>query len=143
MYSKLQPQQLKLKPARRDDLDRQSYAATTTYQKHYDSALFNAVTAGKTSRYGNALIDDALAICGDPWFQMSNRRYSQKAEDFLDIFRKAVKFFPAPVTRDAEDWSQCHVMRMAASGKSGIVFTYGFPNNTPYECARQRAQYYR
>lgn len=125
------------------------------YQAHYDNHLYAVAIKNKTSRYANALIEDAFAICGDPFYQMSRRRYGKAAQAFLDVFRKAVMFYPSPVGKMTDSkgnlynpdqvgstYTSCHVLKCNAAGRRGITFTVSSTSN-PYELARQKAMYYR
>jgi hypothetical protein len=60
--------------------------AMQRYHARYDNVAFTAATEGKTSAYANALIDEALAICGHPWYGLSHRHWSAEAVDFLRKF---------------------------------------------------------
>ena len=60
--------------------------AMQRYHARFDNAAFTRATEGKTSAYANALIDEALAICGHPWYGLSHRHWSAEAVDFLSKF---------------------------------------------------------
>ncbi len=86
MFSKMQKTQEKLSREELRDQQILSNRALTLYHRRYYNAMFIAATHGKTSKYANGLIDDALAICGDPFYTKSNMRYCQEARDFLAAF---------------------------------------------------------
>ena len=147
MYSQLhksfQQGKLSKDQDRLKELLNESRTATDLYQKYYDNVLYQVAIKGKSNRYANALIDDAFAICGDPFYQMSRRRYGEAAQAFLDAFRKAVTFYPGVVYyNEYTDRVTCHVLKKGQGRASGTV-TF-FDNSTnPYELARQKAMYYR
>jgi hypothetical protein len=62
--------------------------AQVWYSAHFDSHTYNKATAGKTARYGRALQDDAMALCGSPYFKISRRNWAKPALDFLARFEK-------------------------------------------------------
>jgi hypothetical protein len=66
--------------------DRLSSIAMKRYNARYDNHVFSMATDGKTSWYANALIDEALALCGDPYYSPSKRRYCKEAQAFLALF---------------------------------------------------------
>ena len=65
---------------------KQEIAAVERYQIRYNTATHMAATAGKITKYANALIDEALAICGSPYYKLSNRRWSKEALAYLALF---------------------------------------------------------
>ena len=64
----------------------QARKAMQRYHACYDNVAFIKATQGKTSLYANALIDEALAICGHPWYGLSHRHWSAEAVGFLRKF---------------------------------------------------------
>ena len=64
----------------------QAQQAMQRYHARYNNGAFTRATQGKTSAYANALIDEALAICGHPWYGLSHRHWSAEAVDFLSKF---------------------------------------------------------
>ena len=64
----------------------QSSRATQHYFDVYKDRIYLAATNGKRQRYCNRLIDDALAICGSPNYELSKTNYGQEALDFLNLF---------------------------------------------------------
>lgn len=92
MFSQLQKTQNKLSETRLTELTKESTAATDMYNACYNNLLYSAAINGKTANYGVALQDDALAICGDPWRQMSRRDYCKEAKEFLNIFMQAMHY---------------------------------------------------
>jgi predicted urease superfamily metal-dependent hydrolase len=65
----------------------QMRAAMRRYHLRYDNELYRKATAGKSVAYANALIDEALAICGHPHYRLSRRRWAVPARVFLLQFR--------------------------------------------------------
>ena len=63
-------------------------AAMAKYHAQFESYLFTAAIKGKTTEYANALIDEAMAMSGSPYYKLSNRNWSMKASAFL--FRFAI-----------------------------------------------------
>jgi hypothetical protein len=64
----------------------QTQAAMQKYNGLYSNKFYLAATAEKTTEYANALIDEAMALCGHPRFKLSNRRWSDAALAFLAEF---------------------------------------------------------
>ena len=64
----------------------QAEHAAKRYSAHYDNLLFLCAVEGKSVAYGNALIDDALALCGDPSYAVSHRNWGYYASAFLNKF---------------------------------------------------------
>ena len=60
--------------------------AMRSYNLHYDNLLFQSATHDKTSKYANALIDEALALCGHPYYGISHRNWGYYASAFLEHF---------------------------------------------------------
>jgi len=60
--------------------------ANCHYHQHYNNARFVGATYHRTTEYANALIDEALAICGHPHHRLSRRRWSAEAVAFLAAF---------------------------------------------------------
>ena len=60
--------------------------AQSWYNAHFDNHLYNKATVGKSAEYGCALQDDAMALCGSPYFKVSRRNWAQSALDFLARF---------------------------------------------------------
>ena len=97
MFSKVQKNQNNLTLEEKEKLDAQSRLATMRYSAiwceadggYRTSAVFNKARASKSARYGNELLDCAMAICGDPWYAMTKRHYCKEAEEFLALFRDA------------------------------------------------------
>ena len=69
--------------ARRGNMYRR---AMNRYHKFYDNETYKAATEGKSSEYGNALIDEAMALCGAPDYKVSNREWDEKAMAHLAKF---------------------------------------------------------
>ena len=66
--------------------DDRHHRAMNVYHVHYDNKLYAKAIKGKSVRYGNALIDEALALCGSPFYKLSDRRWSAAAVAFLERF---------------------------------------------------------
>lgn len=66
--------------------DIQSARAFAHYNAHYDNELYSAAVRGKSTRYANNLIDNALAICGDPYHKITWRDWPNDALKFLSKF---------------------------------------------------------
>jgi len=66
--------------------DDRFYQAQKVYNSAFDNHLYTMATQGKGTQYANALIDEAMALCGSPFHKMSNRRWSVKAVAFLERF---------------------------------------------------------
>jgi hypothetical protein len=64
----------------------QTRKAMTRYHAYYDNDAFRHATHGKTSVYANALIDEAMAICGHPYYRLSHRHWAGEAQEFLSKF---------------------------------------------------------
>jgi hypothetical protein len=64
----------------------QERVAMQRYHARYDNRTFTRATQDKTSAYANALIDEALAICGHPWYGLSHRHWTPEAVAFLRKF---------------------------------------------------------
>jgi hypothetical protein len=64
----------------------QSKMAMLRYHSRFDNERYRTATDGKSVQYANALIDEALAICGHPWYRLSHRHWAAEAEGFLKRF---------------------------------------------------------
>ena len=64
----------------------QEQLAINKYNRRYNNGIYTAATTGKSTRHANALMDDAMAICGHPHYKLSNRRWSSEALEFLGLF---------------------------------------------------------
>lgn len=47
---------------------------------------YRVATKGKSNAYANALIDEALALCGDPHYAVGYRKWGAEARAFLAKF---------------------------------------------------------
>lgn len=63
-------------------------AAMERYHAGYDNRLYSKAIEGKSVSYANALTNEALALCGSPYYNVTRRRWSQAALDFLKEFVK-------------------------------------------------------
>lgn len=64
----------------------QEQVAMNKYNHLYNNALYAKAVEGKTNRYCNDLINDAMAICGHPHYSLSNRNWSPEALSFLQVY---------------------------------------------------------
>ena len=64
----------------------QAREAMQRYHARHNNVAFTRATQDKTSTYANALIDEALAICGHPWYGLTHRQWSADAVAFLKRF---------------------------------------------------------
>ena len=64
----------------------QTHDAMQRYHCRYSNHAFTRATEGKSNAYANALIDEALAICGHPYYKLSRRRWAPAARAFLEHF---------------------------------------------------------
>jgi len=60
--------------------------AMERYHAGYNNIIFVKATVGKSTQYANALIDESLAICGSPYYKLSNRKWSAEAIEHLNNF---------------------------------------------------------
>ena len=68
----------------------QMQTAMLRYHNHFANDTYRKATDGKTVAYANALIDEALAICGHPWYKLSRRHWAKLALAFLERFRDSL-----------------------------------------------------
>lgn len=68
--------------------EEQAALAVLRYDEKYNNGLYVKAITGRPTRYANALIDEAMAFCGHPWYSFSNRMWSIKALLFLAEFTK-------------------------------------------------------
>ena len=66
----------------------QARAAMKRYHAHYHNDLYRDAVEGKSVEYANALIDEALAICGHPYYKLSRRRWAKPARAFLQLYKE-------------------------------------------------------
>ena len=52
----------------------------------FDNVAYHRATYRKGNPYANALIDDALALCGHPHYKLSFRNWGMPAIEFLRLF---------------------------------------------------------
>jgi len=60
--------------------------ASNRYHAKYDNIAYRKATSGKSVKYANALIDEAMAVCGHPSFRVTWRSWGVEAEAFLERF---------------------------------------------------------
>ena len=65
---------------------RMAKTAMDRYNQNFDNASYLAATSGKSARYANALIDEAMALCGHPAYKVSYRNWSEDALRHLSAF---------------------------------------------------------
>ena len=58
------------------------------YRQHQARHAYAKATKGKSVGYCNALIDEAMAICGSPYYGVTHRKWSSHALEFLAYFAK-------------------------------------------------------
>lgn len=63
-------------------------AAVDKYNERFDNELYKAAIAGKTVAGANFVIDQALALCGDPHRQLiaDATQYTQAELAFYELF---------------------------------------------------------
>jgi len=61
-------------------------AANDKYNGRFNNAAYQAATKNRTVKFANALIDEALALCGSPHHKVTYRAWSPVALDFLALF---------------------------------------------------------
>lgn len=67
-------------------IEEMTAAATARYKERYDSKAYRAATVSLTIASANALLDDALFLCGHPYYTRSNRDWSENVLEFLALF---------------------------------------------------------
>ena len=70
-----------------EDADTKQAMATDKYIAGYDSAAYSRATKGRTDAFCEALEQEAMALCGDPYCALSNRKWGANALYFLLGFR--------------------------------------------------------
>lgn len=66
--------------------DKSFWKAQAKYNNRFDNVPYAKAIHGKSNRYANALIDDALALCGSPYYALSKRNWGADAIEFLRLF---------------------------------------------------------
>lgn len=66
--------------------DNRHAEATAFYNRRYNNHVYQIATQGKSIKLANALLDDAMALCGSPFYKISHRAWSETARDFLALF---------------------------------------------------------
>jgi len=56
------------------------------YGARYNNDVYLAATQGMSTEDANLLIDDALAMCGSPFYKLSETRWEPEALEFLKLF---------------------------------------------------------
>jgi len=67
----------------------QVHAANQWYHAHFDNDAYRRAVEGKSVAQANALTDEALALCGHPYYKLSRRRWARPAQSFLRLFQRA------------------------------------------------------
>ena len=66
-------------------------AAMKRYHSCYDNELYRKATEGKSVEYANALTDEALALCGHPYYRLSRRRWAEPARAYLKLYQRTLE----------------------------------------------------
>ena len=67
-------------------MNEQEEMAMKKYRLGYSSKTYLTAVTGRTIKYANALINEAMARSGHPHYKLSNRNWSKKAQEFLKLF---------------------------------------------------------
>ena len=62
--------------------------AMARYHSRFDNERYRTAIEGRSINYANALTDEALAICGHPYYRLSRRYCSAAARAFLEVFSR-------------------------------------------------------
>ena len=65
--------------------------AMKRYHSRYNNELYRQATEGKSVEYANALIDEALALCGHPYYRLSRRRWAAPARAYLKLYQRSLE----------------------------------------------------
>jgi len=60
--------------------------AMDRYSQFYHNPSYARAVEGKSTRYANWLVDESLALCGHPGHKLSNRKWGEKAMEYLERF---------------------------------------------------------
>jgi len=88
MYSELYEQQGSMCAADLLAARQASIKASRHYNAYYDNDAFKAATAGAGASWCNRLIDEALAISGDPFYVRTGHFVDLAALRFLVAFER-------------------------------------------------------
>ena len=66
-----------------DELVAPTYAR---YSQRYDNVVYLRATAGKPSDLCNQLLNDAMCLCGSPYYAYSHQEWDADASAFLTLF---------------------------------------------------------
>jgi hypothetical protein len=103
MFSKLQKSQDSLTNMQIQKYNRQHAKATYLYNERFDNDLFKAAKEGLTDAEIDELIDAAEAICGSPWYSVSDELpLTDEVKAFLDLFKCKQERQPAENGADIE-----------------------------------------
>jgi len=61
--------------------------ASQKYLERFDNDVYRSATIGKSARYANELLDNAMALCGNPSYRVTFRKWNESAQDFLELFQ--------------------------------------------------------
>jgi hypothetical protein len=91
MYSTLQKRYEELTEAQQEAVQKLSTIATRRYNDvwSYDktSDMYKAAIEGKSTEAANNIIDNALALCGDPFYTLNNEEHDEATGAFLARFK--------------------------------------------------------
>jgi hypothetical protein len=78
-----------------DTMEKQQYIANIQerhamefYHSRYVNRVYQIAIQGKNNRYANKLLDDAMAICGSPYYKLSHVPWGCNSIAFLSLFLK-------------------------------------------------------
>lgn len=77
---------MKMSEKMQENIKRQSERASRIYHACYDNTAYMKAVHGRSVTYANALLDEAMAVCGHPRFVLSFRNWSPNAIAFLERF---------------------------------------------------------
>jgi hypothetical protein len=67
-------------------IDRMMITASVRYNCRFNPDLFNRACRGKTSARTNRLIDEAMALCGSPYYKVTHTNWAEAELAFLAQF---------------------------------------------------------
>ncbi len=74
----------------RAEMDKRHQAAVKRYQQCYNNALYQRATAGKRTQRrivrANKMLDEAMAMCGSPYYKVTYTKWTDAEIDFLAPF---------------------------------------------------------
>lgn len=66
--------------------DKRHSEAMSRYNARYNNAVYVRATDGMSCTHQFRLQDDALALCGSPYYSVSRMRWGEEATAFLALF---------------------------------------------------------